>query len=100
MSWLEQAAQLTIILSFVGGVCGTIFHFVVIRPLSTSIKTLGDCVNELRTDLKTSNERLNRLEGAMERVEKAVVTAHARIDNFLHKEGDSHGYEIHDMGHR
>lgn len=97
MEWLEQAAQLTIILSFVGGICGTIFHFVVIRPLSTSIKALGECVNELRTDLKVNNERLNKLEGAIERIEKAVVTAHARIDKHLQKGGEHNEY--HDVGH-
>ena len=83
MEWLEQAAQMTIILSFVGGVCGAIFNFVVIRPLNTSINHLGEIVGELRNDLKYNSTRLNKLEGALERIEKSVVTAHARIDKFL-----------------
>lgn len=97
MEWLEQATQLTIVLSFVGGICGAIFNYVVIRPLSTSIKSLGESVNELRVDLKSNNARLNKLEGAIERIEKAVVTAHARIDKVLHKGGEYN--EHHDMGH-
>lgn len=83
MEWLEQAAQMTIILSFVGGVCGAIFNFIVIRPLNTSINHLGEIVSELRNDLKYNSTRLNKLEGALERIEKSVVTAHARIDKFL-----------------
>lgn len=97
MEWLEQAAQLTIVLSFVGGICGAIFNYVVIRPLSTSINALGESVNELRVDLKSNNARLNNLEGAIERIEKAVVTAHARIDKFLQGGGEHN--EHHDMGH-
>ena len=95
MEWLEQAAQLTIVLSFVGGICGAIFNYVVIRPLSTSINALGESVNELRADLKANNVRLNKLEGAIERIEKAVVTAHARIDTALQKGGGFHD----DLGH-
>lgn len=95
MEWLEQAAYLTVVLSFVGGICGAIFNYVVIRPLSTSIKILGESVNSLRVDLKYNNERLNKLEGAIERIEKAVVTAHARIDRALQKGGDFHD----DFGH-
>lgn len=97
MEWLEQATQLTIVLSFVGGICGAIFNYVVIRPLSTSIKSLGESVNELRVDLKSNNARLNKLEGAIERIEKAVVTAHARIDKVLYKGGEYNEHS--DMGH-
>lgn len=89
MEWLEQAAQMTIILSFVGGVCGAIFNFVVIRPLNTSINHLGEIVSELRDDLKYNNNRLNKLEATVERIEKSVSGAHVRIDKFLHARGDS-----------
>ena len=93
MEWLEQAAQLTIVLGFIGGVLGGIFNYVVIRPLTSSITILSEAVTELRDNLKNNNERLNRLEGSVERIEKAVVTAHARIDKFLH------GEKNHEMGH-
>lgn len=95
MEWLEHAAYLTVVLSFIGGICGAIFNYVVIHPLTSSIKALGESVNELRSDLKYSNTRLNKLEGAVERIEKAVVTAHSRIDKIL-QEGDG----SHDLGHR
>ena len=93
MEWLEQAAQLTIVLGFIGGILGAIFNYVVIKPLTSSITILSEAVTELRDNLKNNNERLNRLEGAVERIEKAVVTAHARIDSFLH------GEKNHEMGH-
>ena len=82
MAWLEQAAQLTIVLGFLG----TLFAFSVLRPLNESIKELRTAIDGLRDDFKRNNERLNRLEGAVAKLEQAVVTAHARIDKFLHEE--------------
>ena len=84
MEWLTYAVQIIAVLSFIGGVCSAIFRIVVIKPLSTSIDALSECVKELRDDVKNNSTRLNRLETAIERVEKATVTAHARIDKFLH----------------
>lgn len=83
MAWLEQAAQLTIVLTFLGG----LFAYVVLRPLNETLRELKDAINKLSGIQSTQNERLNRLEGAVERIEKAVITAHSRIDKYLQKEG-------------
>lgn len=91
MEWLEQAAQLTIVLTFLGG----LFSYFVLHPLKNTLDELRIAIDKLGDSQKAQNERLNRLEGAIERVEKAVVTAHARIDKFLHEGGESHGF----MGH-
>lgn len=91
MEWLEQAAQLCLVLGF----CGGVFNYIVIRPLNDSIRALADSVSDLRADIKNSNTRLNMLEGAVERIEKAVEMAHARIDKALLKDGDYHD----DVGH-
>ena len=85
-TWLEQAAQLTIVLSF----CGVLFNYVVIRPLNDSIRRLGDVIADLREDLKHNNERLNRLEGKFAKLEQALITAHKRIDEFLRREAIHH----------
>lgn len=83
MEWLEQAAQLTVVLTFLGG----LFAFVVLRPLNETLKDLRIAIDKLSAIQNAQNERLNRLEGAVERIEKAVVTAHARIDKYLHERG-------------
>ena len=85
-SWLEQAAQLTIVLSF----CGVLFNYVVIRPLNDSIRRLGDAIDNLREDWKRNNERLNRLEGTVAKIEQSVDIAHKRIDEILHREASHH----------
>ena len=85
MEWLEQAAQLTIVLTFLGG----LFTYVVLRPLHETLKDLRVAIDKLSAVQSAQNERLNRLEGAVERIEKAVVTAHSRIDRYLQEGGYS-----------
>lgn len=85
-TWLEQAAQLTIVLGF----CGAVFNYVVIHPLNKSIQNLGQVIADLRDDLKHSNERLNLLEGKVQELAYALQKAHDRIDELLHKEAARH----------
>lgn len=92
MDWLEQGAQLTIILTFLGG----LFSYFIIRPLNDTLKDLRVAIGKLSDIQHMQNERLNRLEGAVERVEHAVSSAHARIDKFLGEKGGG----CHDVGHR
>lgn len=68
MEWLEQAAQLCLVLGF----CGGVFNYIVIRPLNDSIRVLSESVTQLHADLKYNNERLNHLEGALERAWKRL----------------------------
>lgn len=88
MEWLEPAVHITVILSFIGGILGAIFNFVVIKPLQNSINQLSDAVNKLAAMQANHNERINQLQGAIDRIEQAVITAHARIDKFLHEGSD------------
>lgn len=81
LSWLEQAAQLTIVLGF----CGGFFSYLVIRPLTDSIKRIENILGDVRDELKHNNERLNRLEGELSELKRAVQRAHQRIDDFLRK---------------
>lgn len=86
MEWLEQAAQLCLVLGF----CGGVFNYIVIKPLNDSVQKLGDIIAELRDDLKHNKERINQLEGEVQSLSKAVLKAHSRIDKFLHEGGDYH----------
>ena len=90
MEWLEQAAQLTIVLTFLGG----LFAHFVMTPLNDTLKDLRIAIAKLSDIQNLQNERLNRLEGAVERIERAVVTAHARIDKYMQEGGTGN-----DLGH-
>ena len=76
--WL---AELTIVLGF----CGTVFNYIVIRPLNVSIQRLGDVIAELREDLKLNNERLNKLEAEVRVINHSLQNAHERIDAISRK---------------
>ena len=81
LTWLEQAAQLTIVLGF----CGAVFNYVVIHPIKESINRVGVVLGDIRDHLRQDSERLTRLEGEVAKIEQSVVTAHKRIDEFLQK---------------
>lgn len=91
MEWLEQAAQLTVILTFLGG----LFSYFVMKPLNDTLKDLRVAIGKLSDVQHLQSDRLNRLEGAVERLEKAILNAHDRIDKFLGEGGNRHD----NMGH-
>lgn len=70
---LEQAVHITIILTFLGG----LFAKFIMNPLNATLQDLRVAIAKLSDVQNLQNERLNRLESAVERIEKAVVTAHA-----------------------
>lgn len=65
-----------------------VFNYIVLRPLNESLRRLSTILADIRGDLNKDRERLNRLEGEVAKIEQAVVTAHKRIDEFLHKEAN------------
>ena len=65
--WLQMAASLVSVLML----CGVIFNFSVIKPLNESVRSLRDCVVELRRQQMA--ERLSR-------VEESTEHAHHRLD--------------------
>ncbi|MBR4384526.1 MAG: hypothetical protein IKP64_13335 [Selenomonadaceae bacterium] len=79
LNWLEQAAQLTIVLGF----CGGVFSYLVIRPLNESIKRVEEVLAGIREDLKNDNTRINRLEGEVLEIKYGMQKAHDRLDALL-----------------
>lgn len=82
LTWLEQAAQLTIVLGF----CGAAFNYIVMHPLNESLKRLSNILAEIRADLNKDKERIHLLEGKVQELAHALQKAHDRIDEFLRKE--------------
>lgn len=85
VNWLEQAAQLCLILTFLGG----LFAFAVMRPLNDTLKELRIAIDALRQVQNSQTDRLNKLEVELNEIKYAMQKAHDRIDEFLHK-GASH----------
>ena len=93
MDILEICVSITVVLTALGG----LIVFSIVRPLNKSnddlrlmIGELRDLIAEIRRDLKSSNERVHRIEGEIREMKYAVQKAHDRIDEFLSKEVKAH----------
>ena len=76
MSWLEQAAQLTIVLGFLG----TVFTFAVVRPLQNSMEDLKSAITGLREDLNLYADRIHILELDVTELKTHIKSFTRRID--------------------
>lgn len=92
MEILEICVSVTIVLTALG----TLIVFSIVRPLNKSnddlrlmINELRELIAEMRKDLKSSNERVNRLEGEVRELKYSSQKAHDRIDAFM-KEAVAH----------
>lgn len=84
-SILSNAASLSVILGFVGGV----FSYVILRPLNKAIENLNKAVGELRMELLTTEGRRHDLEIEVAKIRESTRSAHHRMDEHLKLH---HGY--------
>lgn len=101
---LENAVRLSIIFGFVGSV----FTFVILRPLNSTITDLHKAVKELRDDLKACEERRHMMEIKLAEIDQRARSAHHRLDELIEHCHIKHGeyparkddwHERENMGH-
>ena len=71
--WLQMAASLVSVLML----CGVIFNFSVIKPLNESVRSLRDCIAELRRQLSDTEAKRQKMAERLSRVEALAEHAHA-----------------------
>ena len=74
--WLQMAASLGSVLML----CGVIFNFSVIKPLNESVRSLRDCVVELRRQLTDTEAKRQQMAERLSRVEEATGHVQHRLD--------------------
>ena len=74
--WLQMAASLVSVLML----CGVNFNFSVIKPLNESVRSLRDCVVELRRQLTDTEAKRQQMAERLSRVEESTEHAHHRLD--------------------
>ena len=74
--WLQMAASLVSVLML----CGVIFNFSVIKPLNESVRSLRDCIAELRRQLSDTEAKRQKMAERLSRVEALAEHAHRRLD--------------------
>lgn len=78
MDVLNNVATASIVLGFIGGVVAY-----VLRPLNTAIMELRIAAKELRSDLRTAEERRQQLEIKVAEIDQRAKSAHNRLDEFI-----------------
>jgi hypothetical protein len=79
MDWLDMAVQVSIVAGFIGAV----FTYVVLRPLNATITDLHYAIQDLRKDLRDSEERRHKMEIKLAEVDQRARVAHSRIDEIV-----------------
>jgi F0F1-type ATP synthase membrane subunit b/b' len=76
---LNNVATASIVLGF----CGGVFSFFILRPLNNAIVELRVAVKELRSDLRTAEERRQQLEVKVAEIDQRAKAAHNRLDEIV-----------------
>ena len=69
---------------FIGALslCGAIFNYAVIKPLSASIKELRELIENTREYIRGVEEKRQNMAERLAKVEASAASAHHRLDYF------------------
>jgi hypothetical protein len=79
LEWLNTAVQISVVAGFIGSV----FTYVVLRPLNATITDLHYAIQDLRKDLRDSEERRHMMEIKLAEVDQRARVAHSRLDELV-----------------
>jgi septal ring factor EnvC (AmiA/AmiB activator) len=86
MDILNMIAQSVVIAGFLTGA----FSYIVLTPLNKSIEGLRTIVQELKDELRYSEQRRHDLQERVAKVEASAASAHHRIDRLDNLIGGGH----------
>lgn len=77
---MESLVQMTGVIVAVLSLCGIIFQYAVIKPLSDSIQELRELIESTRDYLYGVEEKRQRMAERLAKVEASAASAHHRLD--------------------
>ena len=86
MDIINMVAQSVVIAGFLTGA----FSYIVLTPLNKSIEGLRTIVQELKDELRYSEQRRHELQERVAKVEASAASAHHRIDRLDNLIGGGH----------
>ena len=86
MDIVNMIAQSVVIAGFLTGA----FSYIVLTPLNKSIEGLRTIVQELKDELRYSEQRRHELQERVAKVEASAASAHHRIDRLDNLFGGGH----------
>lgn len=77
---MESLVQMAGVIVAVLSLCGIIFNYAVIKPLSDSIQELRELIESTRDYLYRVEEKRQRMAERLAKVEASAASAHHRLD--------------------
>lgn len=77
---MDSLVQMAGVIVAVLSLCGIIFNYAVIKPLSDSIQELRDLIESTRDYLYGVEEKRQRMAERLAKVEASAASAHHRLD--------------------
>lgn len=77
---MESLVQMTGVIVAILSLCGVIFNYAVIKPLSASIKELRELIESTREYIRGVEEKRQNMAERLAKVEASAASAHHRID--------------------
>lgn len=77
---MESLVQMAGVIVAVLSLCGIIFNYAVIKPLSDSIQELRELIESTRDYLYGVEEKRQRMAERLAKVEASAASAHHRLD--------------------
>lgn len=78
---MESLVQMAGVIVAVLSLCGIIFNYAVIKPLSDSIQELRELIESTRDYLYGVEEKRQRMAERLAKVEASAASAHHRLDD-------------------
>lgn len=78
---MESLAQIVGVIIAILSLCGVIFNYAVIKPLSDSIQELRELIESTRDYLYDVEDKRQRMAERLVKVEASAASAHHRLDD-------------------
>lgn len=77
---MESLVQMTGVIVAILSLCGVIFNYAVIKPLSSSIEELRELIESTQAYIRDVEEKRQNMAERLAKVEASAASAHHRMD--------------------
>lgn len=77
---MESLVQITGVIVAILSLCGVIFNYAVIKPLSSSIEELRELIESTQAYIRDVEEKRQNMAERLAKVEASAASAHHRMD--------------------
>lgn len=82
---MESLIQMVGVIVAILSLCGVIFNYAVIKPLSASIRELRELIKSTREYIRGVEEKRQNMAERLAKVEESAKSAHHRLDDLTER---------------